>query len=100
MPREQMNVKLMSTKYYVGVRLTETERQERCVLRVDAEPSRESHGHLYVYVIGPFRTMAGAAIMAVFGQGNPHLQHVTDAERMARRNHTMSAEALQLAMVR
>jgi hypothetical protein len=89
-------------QYYVGVRLSaDDDKQERYVFRVDgAVPSRESHGHLYVYVIGPFRTMAGAAIMAVFGQSNPHLQHVADAERMARRNKDMAATAFQHAVVR
>jgi len=39
----------------------------------------------YDYVIGPFRTKFGAELMAQFGgQGNPHYQHVEDAEAYAK----------------
>lgn len=32
--------------------------------------------------IGPFRTVRGAAFCANCGEGNPHCQHVNDAERL------------------
>ena len=47
------------------------------------EPTRASHGHLYLASIGPFRTKRGAIYMRDFGQGNPHCQTVADAERLA-----------------
>ena len=47
-------------------------------------PTRETHGHLYAYVIGPFRTKGGAEFMRDRGEGNPHCQAVFQAERIAR----------------
>lgn len=38
----------------------------------------------YTAVIGPFKTRGGAEVMARYGRGNPHLQHVNDAERMSK----------------
>lgn len=41
--------------------------------------------------IGPFRTVRGAAFMAEYGRGNPHVQCVADAERLGRLYaHTLS----------
>ena len=45
-------------------------------------PTPESHP--YQVVIGPFRTKRGAAFMATFGAGNPHVLCVADAERIAK----------------
>lgn len=90
----------MSTNYYVGVRLgLEEGTQERRMFTAPHEPTAQTHGHLYIYVIGPFRTKQAAALMAVFGGGNPHLQHVTDAERMARFKPEMVREAIERVMV-
>ena len=52
--------------------------------RSATEPTRESHGHRFLAVIGPFRTMRAARVMARYGPGNPHLQSVSDAERLTR----------------
>jgi len=68
------------TKLFVGV----TTSGKREVFRSSQTPTKESHGNKYVYVIGPFRTKAGAVAMAVYGKGNPHIQSVADAERIAR----------------
>ena len=38
----------------------------------------------YIYVIGPFRTLRGAKCMLHLGTGNPHIQHVNDAERIGK----------------
>lgn len=46
--------------------------------------SRESHGDTYAAVMGPFRTRWAARFTAACGQGNPHIQHVDDAERLCR----------------
>ncbi len=56
---------------------------KREVFRSASEPTETSHGEKYRYVIGPFRTVKGARLMADFGEGNPHVQTVGDAERIA-----------------
>lgn len=67
------------SKIYVGCK------SGRCtVFRSIFTPTRKSHGEKYSYVIGPFRTLAGAQYMALYGKGNVHLQHVDDAERLAK----------------
>jgi hypothetical protein len=38
----------------------------------------------FTYVIGPFRTKAGAEFMRAFGLNNPHVQCVADAERIVK----------------
>ena len=80
----------MRTKYtttggkghqYVGVRV-EDGVYER--FQAWGTPVRETHGKQYAAVIGPFKTVRGARFMADYGKGNPHCQHVDDAERIAR----------------
>ena len=48
------------------------------------EPTFETHGEEYNYVVGPFRTLAGARFMRDYGERNPHCRCVADAERLAR----------------
>ena len=55
------------------------------IFRSKTVPTHESHGSEFIYVIGPFRTVRGAEMMAMYGHNNPHLQTVGDAERMAER---------------
>ena len=74
------------TKYhyplqYVGIRI-DTGKRER--FTYTGTPVRETHGHLYAAVIGPFQTVRGARFMAEHGRNNPHLQTVADAERIAK----------------
>jgi len=70
-----------ANKPYVGIRGGKYE-----VFYAGETPTEESHGHKYNAVIGPFRTKAGAQCMADYGgHGNPHLQTVNDAEKMAER---------------
>ena len=57
---------------------------KREVFTSASEPTEQSHGHLYVAAIGPFRTLRGARFMRDHGRGNPHCQTVADAERLAR----------------
>lgn len=52
-------------------------------------PTERSHGNKYRYVIGPFRTLLAAEIMARHGENNPHLQHVADAELFAKSGRVM-----------
>ena len=69
----------MSKKYYVGVKGTKRE-----VFLSEKTPTADSHGHKFTYVIGAFRTKNGAQIMEKYGHDNPHLQTVSEAERMAK----------------
>jgi hypothetical protein len=55
------------------------------MFRSTKAPTERSHGKWYRYSIGPFRTRAGAAVMVKYGSGNPHLQDVAAAEKMAKR---------------
>ena len=71
-------------RYYVGLRSNSTVHY-RNVFLCPHVPTQGSHGVLYSAVIGPFRTKRGAEFMAKHGHGNPHLQTVADAERLARR---------------
>ena len=67
-------------KIYIGYsRISDTP----TILKLDSEPTSDTHGQSYAYFIGPFRTMRGAKYMARYGRNNPHLQHVNDAERLA-----------------
>ena len=70
----------MTSKIYVGVC-----KNNRVVFKSETVPTQQSHGSKYVAAIGPFRTMRAATLMAVCGSGNPHLQNVSDAERIAAR---------------
>lgn len=64
-------------KYYVG------KKGLKMTVFLSAEtPTPGSHGP-YAAVIGPFRTKKGADFMAAHGLNNPHLQSVSDAERIA-----------------
>ena len=71
-------------RYYVGLRHG-VGKGKRVVFRSAVTPTIKSHGQRYAAVIGPFRTKRAAVMMATFGSGNPHLQTVLDAERMAKR---------------
>jgi hypothetical protein len=66
-------------KIYVGI----TVQAEREVFKSETEPTWETTPQ-YAAVIGEFKTMRGAKFMAEHGQGNPHLQCVDDAERIAK----------------
>lgn len=70
----------MASKWYVGANGA-----ARVAFKADVLPTRESHGAQYGAVIGPFRTKRGAMFHAAFGAANPHVQHVNDAERIARK---------------
>ena len=56
----------------------------RRVFKADIEPTYASHGHLFPAVMGPFKTMRAARFFVEHGQGNPHIAHVNDAERIAK----------------
>lgn len=66
-------------RFYVGLQAG-----TRAVFTSPFTPTEGTHGHLYAAVIGPFTTEMGALFMREYGAGNPHLQTVADAERLAR----------------
>ena len=70
----------MASRWYVGQKDS-----RRVVFKASETPTLASHGHLYAAVTGPFRTKRGATFHAAFGANNPHVQHVNDAERIAKR---------------
>jgi hypothetical protein len=72
----------MATKFYLGLAV-QPHRYVREVFRCAYVPTWETHGSSYNAVVGPFRTKRGAEFMRDHGQGNPHLQTVDDAERIA-----------------
>lgn len=73
------------SKIYVGVALqTEVQPKRREVFRFAGTPTEATHGGRFNYVIGPFNTLRGAQFMATYGENNPHLQTVADAEILAK----------------
>lgn len=68
-----------NTKWYVG-----RNGGSATAFKSATAPTIESHGHLYKSVTGPFRTKRGAMFDAAMGLNNPHVQHVNDAERIAK----------------
>ena len=68
-----------SGRIWVGIKSDST----REVFRAINTPTEATHGNVYSSAIGPFRTMRGALFMAQYGAGNPHVQRVADAERIA-----------------
>lgn len=52
-------------------------------------PTKESHGYLFTAVIGPFKSKVGASYFARYGQNNPDIRTVGDAERVAREDPRM-----------
>ena len=78
--RRRRYISSKGSRIYVGVRGGFRE-----VFHSVFTPTEASHGHLYGAVIGPFRTFKAARIMAHYGGGNPQLQSVADAERLAKR---------------
>lgn len=68
----------MKTKYYVGLGSDDF----RETFLSPETPTRENTPH-YLAVVGPFRTKRGAEYFRQYGTGNPHVQCVADAERLA-----------------
>ena len=52
-------------------------------------PTRQTHGHLYKAVIGPFASRVGAGYFARYGRTNPEIRTAADAERLARADPRM-----------
>lgn len=54
-----------------------------------AIPNKQTHGHLYKAVIGPFVSRVGAGYFARYGRTNPQIRTAADAERLARADPRM-----------
>ena len=54
-----------------------------------AIPNKQTHGHLYKAVIGPFVSRVGAGYFARYGRNNPDIRTAADAERLARADPRM-----------
>lgn len=67
-------------KIYVGRKVGRSSE----IFKSKLEPTWLTHGLRFNAVIGPFRTMRGARMMAIYGQGNPHCQCVAQAERLGK----------------
>jgi general stress protein YciG len=52
----------------------------RTVFQSDIEPTAETHGELYDYAVGPFRTMRAALYM----RDHPYVRDVGEAERLSK----------------
>ncbi|MBI5963664.1 MAG: hypothetical protein HY863_09340 [Chloroflexi bacterium] len=61
-------------------------------------PTKESHGHLYTAVIGPFKSKVGASYFARYGRNNPHIRTADDAERLARAEPMMEQSIVEESM--
>jgi hypothetical protein len=61
-------------------------------------PTKETHGHLYTAVIGPFKSKVGASYFARYGRGNPQLRTADDAERLARADPRMEQAIVEEQM--
>ncbi len=78
---------IRKNRFYVGctVKHNKDYFHPYTVFTSQTTPTRETHGRIYLYVIGAFITKRGAEFMEKYGHGNPHCQCVADAERLAKR---------------
>lgn len=68
------------------------------LFRSSTIPTKESHGHLYTAVIGPFKSKVGASYFARYGRNNPHIRTADDAERLARAYPRMEQTIVEESM--
>jgi hypothetical protein len=69
------------TRYYVGKKHNSI---ARVVFTSAITPTQQTHGERFSSVIGPFKAKRAAQFTALFGHNNPHIQTVSDAERIAK----------------
>jgi hypothetical protein len=65
--------------FYLGRRGTD----DLVLFQSPSIPTKETHGHLYTAVIGPFKSRVGASYFSRYGRNNPHIRTADDAERLA-----------------
>jgi hypothetical protein len=80
--------------FYLGKR----GQDDLVLFRSPTTPTKESHGHLYTAVIGPFKSKVGASYYARYGRNNPHIRSVDDAERLARADPLMEQAIVEESM--
>ena len=61
-------------------------------------PTKESHGHMYEAVIGPFKSKVGASYFARYGRNNPQIRTAEDAERLAHADPLMEQAIVEEGM--
>ena len=61
-------------------------------------PTKQTHGHLYKAVIGPFVSRVGAGYFARYGKNNPDICTAADAERLARADPRMEGLIVEESM--
>ena len=71
--------------FYLGKR----EEDELILFHSAMPPTKQTHGHLYKAVIGPFKSKVGAGYFARYGRKNPDIRTAADAERLARADPRM-----------
>jgi hypothetical protein len=69
----------MRKKWYVG----HSKNADDKAFASSSDPTPESYPQFYA-VTGPFKTKRAAIWAEKYGKGNPHFQHVDDAERLAK----------------
>jgi hypothetical protein len=80
----------MRKKIYIGIKF----RNEQALppiyelFRSAETPTDATHGQTYGASIGPFRTVRGAKFMRDHGHNNPHCVTVSQAETLAKAEHT------------
>ena len=80
--------------FYLGKR----KRGDLILFRWPTSPTKETHGHLYTAVIGPFKSKVGASYFARYGRNNPHIRTADDAERLARADPRMEQTIVEESM--
>ncbi len=80
--------------FYLGRR----KQGDLILFRSPHTPTKESHGHRFVAVIGPFRSKVGASYFARYGRDNPHIRTAEDAERLARADPRMEQVIVEEGM--
>jgi len=63
-------------------------------------PTKQTHGHVFKAVIGPFKSRVAAGYFARYGKDNPELRTAADAERLARADPRMESLILEEHMTR
>lgn len=72
----------MKRQWYVGY-VRGTINRVMVAFPAAARPTDAEYGKQFYAVMGPFRTRRAARFMERCGGGNPHIQTVSDAERIA-----------------
>ena len=68
------------------------------LLHTTAIPTKQTHGHLYKAVIGPFQSKVGAGYFARYGKNNRDIHTAADAERLARADSRMELAIVEESM--